>query len=315
MPASSTARATPGGGSAHLTAGRVALLDPVAETAHVVKQEVRIRLKRAEAKGRGIARAAGERANVAVGAPDLLELAAPNIGSAPAPTVGGRPLWPRAGRWGEKAHEIVEEVDILEIVVDARDWITGKQTAVTLRAVLVREQWRRDPHLIEIRVGRELEQIRYLALPTEPAHRRLPGDDVGDHARAPGRRRVRASLPVREREQGGIGNGVHESQAEQRGGAALGDDRRLRGDLLRDEVAGALDSDPVGLDQRTSEVGEWIEGAVRHRAEAGLHGLAAAAGRADVVAARARGAVEDGAQAAGHVLDLLEDRQPVAEAL
>src|SRR5437867_3867601 len=146
---------------AHLAAGGLSLLDAVAETAHVVEQEVGVRLERAELKRRHGARASRERAHVAAGAPDLCEEA-----GRPITGIGVPPAWPRgeapgetsgpdgraAGtrRWGEEAHEGAEALDILEIVIDARDRVARQQGAVALRAALVREQRRRDSHLIEV---------------------------------------------------------------------------------------------------------------------------------------------------------------------
>src|SRR5439155_18862390 len=104
------------------------------------------------------ARAGGERANVAVGAPDLCEQA-PILGIR-APTARRRSEGarerpepdvrvPKPRRRGEGVDEVSETLDIFEIVVVARDGIAGEQRTVTLRAVLVREQRRGDPHLVE----------------------------------------------------------------------------------------------------------------------------------------------------------------------
>ena len=62
---------------AHLGSCCLPLLDTVAQTSHVVEKEVGVRLEGAEAKGRDITLAGIERADVAAGAPDLLEKAAP----------------------------------------------------------------------------------------------------------------------------------------------------------------------------------------------------------------------------------------------
>src|SRR5262249_45348703 len=71
----------------------------------------------------------------------------------------------------------------------------------------------------------------------------------------------------------------------------------------------------VGLEERASPCRERVEVPVRDRAEANLHGLAAAADRADIVAAGTRGPVEDGAETVGWSFDLLERRPPVPETL
>src|SRR5262249_49100904 len=125
----------------HLATGRFSLLDAVAQTSHVVDQEIGIRLEGTESQGRDIARAGPERANVAVRAPDLLEKAAPFIRAIRPPAVGEVPTGSNVdlcGRWGEKAHEVRKPLDIFEVVIDPRYGITGEQATVTLRAVLVR---------------------------------------------------------------------------------------------------------------------------------------------------------------------------------
>src|SRR5262245_24347917 len=75
----------------HLATGRFSLLDAVAQTSHVVDQEIGIRLEGTESQGRDIARAGPERANVAVRAPDLLEKAAPFIRAIRPPAAGEVP--------------------------------------------------------------------------------------------------------------------------------------------------------------------------------------------------------------------------------
>src|SRR5207253_2149661 len=80
----------------------------------------------------------------------------------------------------------------------------------------------------------------------------------------------------------------------------------LRRHRLADERADALRPDAGRLDERPAVRRHRIEGAGGDRPEAGLDGLASAAGRADVVAARARGTIEDGSEPILDTLDGLE---------
>ena len=63
----------------HLGSRRLSLLDAVAETAHVVEQEVGIRLEGAESKCRDGTLTGSERGDVTARAPDLLEETTPGI--------------------------------------------------------------------------------------------------------------------------------------------------------------------------------------------------------------------------------------------
>jgi hypothetical protein len=165
-----------------------------------------------------------------------------------------------------------------------------------LGAALVREERRRDAHLVQVGVGGELHQVRDLPLPTElPDHDRA-GREVGDHVRPPGRAGSPEPLQACDRLEGGVGHGIDEAETEERRGSASRDDRRFRRHLLADVVAGALDADAVGLDQRPAGIAHVIEGAVLEGAEAHFDEIAAAADSAGAVALAARRAVEDRAE-------------------
>src|SRR5262249_10738449 len=103
-------------------------------------------------------------------------------------------------------------------------------------------------------------------------------------------------------------------EAEEGSRAPPGDDRRLGRKDFPDERARALGADAVRLEERPALGDQRIERAARGRPEAGLHGLAAAAGGADVVARGARGGVEHRSEAVRDAFDGLERRAPVAEA-
>ena len=161
-----------------------------------------------------------------------------------------------------------------------------------MRAALVRKVRAGDAHLVQIRVAGELHQRRHLRFPAEFADGLHAGADVVDHVDASGGAIAARRLLLRGgRDEVGVGRGVDESEAEERRGAAMNDDRCCRRYDLRPEV---------------------VRDAVRKSDGVILHERAAADGR-NAVTRRARALIENGAKSFADLLDLGEVAEAVGE--
>src|SRR5205085_5036254 len=138
-----------------------ALLDAVAEAAHVVEQEVGEGMEDLQAQGADRASAGHQRGRMAGGAADGDEHQL--TGQLPGSDLPAR-------RRREQRHEVGELDHVLAVVVQAGNRVVVESAAVSLRTGLTGELRVGDAHLVQIGVAGELEEGGVLVLPAETAH-------------------------------------------------------------------------------------------------------------------------------------------------
>jgi hypothetical protein len=245
---------------AHLRAARLALLDTIAKLAHVMQQEIAVRVERRPADGLNVRGAGGPRRHVTAGTADPGKdlLTVPRFGCDRA-----------ARRRGQEPHEIGKGLHPGAIVFEARHWVTAQETAIAVRAIFHREVRARDPHLVEVGVAGKLHQGRRLGfVPEAPRPGRLAHVLDLVHPASDGLWLARCH-PV----QGPVRDGLDEAQSEERCGLPLGHDGGLWGHRFPGDDAVPDGADAVGLQQRPAAGEQGVELLVGVCTEAGLdHG-------------------------------------------
>src|SRR2546426_8538966 len=165
------------------------------------------------------ARAGGQGLGVALRAADCIEdgLTGDLVGS----------YW-SARRRCKELHEVGEVIDVVAIVVEslkrvARERMTIRGGAVSLRAALGHERRVGHAHLVEIRVAAEHVERGYLRLPAEPADRWLAVVRIDEVARLTRGGGIEDALEGRQRDEGVVRDRVHQPEPEERSGATAGD--------------------------------------------------------------------------------------------
>src|SRR5439155_7063482 len=151
---------------AHLGAFGVALIDSVAERAHVVEKEIGEGMVGDAVEGGAGVRRGHERLHVTEGTTDRSER-------------GGAGARRAARRWAEKSDEVVDLAEGAAVgIVHAGRGILRQQGAVSLRTILVGKERGGDSHFVEEGVRVELEQRRQRRLPAEPSDAQVRVSDL-----------------------------------------------------------------------------------------------------------------------------------------
>ena len=134
-------------------------------------------------------------------------------------------------------------IHIVALIVQAGKRIAGERVAVcsgavSLRTALGHERRVGHAHLIEVGVAAENVEGGHLRLPTEAADRWFAVVRIDEVAWLAGSGGIEDSLESCQRDQGAVGDRIHQTEPEERSGATAGDHVGLGRNALRSEHEG-----------------------------------------------------------------------------